>query len=335
MSPIGPISPVDWFGARVSKEIWLGPLLGNNRSYLIRRCADLVAQGRSDTFLYIAASHPLLELVTEQILDGAKNRGLWGELPVYLFRVFLRQILSKAVDEQTGESLPPRVPIDREELPLQRSLVAQILARLTAQGQLKAIGPLAHREGCVNTITTLIGEIERAAKSPREVAAIIAARTSDLPRDMGKSPKGTIREVVHPQIDFDKEVSLIYATYTDLLNRSQLTEEDADQLRALAVLNGELDGRNWHSPVLEGVQLLILDGFFDFTPVQGEILQRLIPQIPEVVVNLNHDERNQEIFLPFQETIDRLSAIAPFIEKRSDEGIVPTAGALSERSEER
>jgi len=50
----------------VSKEIWLGPLLGNNRSYLIERCADLVAQGKSDTFLYIAASHPLLELVTEQ-----------------------------------------------------------------------------------------------------------------------------------------------------------------------------------------------------------------------------------------------------------------------------
>ena len=84
----------------MSKEIWLGPLLGNNRAYLIRRCADLVAQGKSDTFLYIAASHPLLELVTEQILDGAKNRGLWGELPVYLFRGFVRQILSKAVDKQ-------------------------------------------------------------------------------------------------------------------------------------------------------------------------------------------------------------------------------------------
>ena len=317
----------------MSKEIWLGPLLGSNRSYLIRRCADLVAEGKSDTFLYIAASHPLLELVTEQILDGAKNRGLWGELPVYLFRGFVRQILSKAVDEQTGLGLSPRVPIDREELPLKRSLVAQILARLTALGQLKAIGPLAHREGCVNTIATLIGEIERAAKSPQEVAAIIATRASDLPSDTGKSPKGKNQEVVHPQIDFDKEVSLIYATYSDLLNRFQLTEEDADQLRALRVLNGELDGRNWESPLLKDVQLLVLDGFFDFTPVQGEILQRLIPQVPEVVVNLNHDERNQEIFLPFQETIDRLSAIVPFTAKRSEEEIVATLGALSELRE--
>jgi len=308
----------------VSKEIWLGPLLGNNRSRLIERCADLVAQGKSDTFLYLAASHPLLELVTEQILDGAKNPGLWGELPVYLFRGFVRRILSTAVDEQTGDRIAPRVPIDREELPLKRSLVSQILARLTAMGQLKAIGPLAHREGCVNTIATLIGEIERAAKSPVEVAAIIAARRSDLAPQKDAAKRG-----VHSQTDFDQEVALIYATYSDLLNRHQLTEEDADQLRALGVLNGELDGRNWKSPVLNDVQLLVLDGFFDFTPVQGEILQRLIPQITDVVVNLNHDERNQEIFLPFQETIGHLLAIAPFVEKRSEEETVPTPGALS------
>ncbi len=312
----------------LSKEIWLGPLLGNNRSELIRRCADLVAEGKSDTFLYLAASHPLLELVTEQILDGARNRGLWGELPVYLFRGFVRQVLSRAIDEQTGDRLVPRVPIDREELPLKRSLVSQILARLSAMGQLKAIGPLAHREGCVNTIATLIGELERTAKSPPEVAAIIATRSSDLAGDTGKTRTGHSLEVVHSQVDFDEEVALIYATYSDLLNRHQLTEEDADQFRALQVLNGEVGGRNWKTPSLSKVQLLVLDGFFDFTPVQGEILQRLIPQIPEVVVNLNHDERNPEIFLPFQETIERLSGIAPFDLKRSDETF-PTRGALA------
>jgi ATP-dependent helicase/DNAse subunit B len=309
------------------KEIWLGPLLGNNRFELIRRCADLVAQGKSDTFLYLAASHPLLELVTEKILDGARNRGLWGELPVYLFRGFVRQVLSKAVDEQTGDRLAPRIPIDREELPLKRSLVSQILARLTAMGQLKAIGPLAHREGCINTIATLIGEIERAAKSPAEVAAIIATRTSDLAPDISKTPNN--QQVVHSQNDFDQEVALIYATYSDLLNRYQLTEEDADQLRALQVLNGELDGQGWNIPFLSNVQLLVLDGFFDFTPVQGEILQRLIPRFPEVVVNLNHDQRNPEIFVPFKETIERLSAIAPFVEKHGIEATISTRGALS------
>ncbi len=316
----------------MSKEIWLGPLLGHNRSRLIQRCADLVREGKANTFLYLAASHPLLELATEQILDGVKNRGLWGELPVYLFRGLVRRILSTAVDEQTGHRLAPRVPIDRDELPLKRSLVSQILARLTATGQLKAIGPLANREGCVNTIATLIGEIERAAKSPADLARIIAARTSDLMPESSKTPRARERGA-HSQIDFDQEVALIYATYSDVLNRHQLTEQDADQLRALAILGGELDGQSLQLPWLADVQLLVLDGFFDFTPVQGEILKRLIPQIPEVVVNLNHDERNQEIFVPFQETIDRLSAMMPFVEKRSAEEIVPTLGSLSQLRE--
>ncbi len=313
---------------RVSREIWLGPLLGDNRIRLIRRCAELVAQGKSDTFLYLAASHPLLEIVTQTVLDGVENRGVWGELPVYLFRGFVRRVLATAVDE-SGHTLAPRVLIDREELPLKRSLVSQILSRLMATGKLQAIGPLANREGCVSTIATLIGEIERAAKSPAEVAEIIAARTSDLASQPGQASRKKTERVLHTQNDFDQEVALIYETYSEMLNRHLLTEADADQLRALSVLKGEVDGRAVRIPWLADVELLVLDGFFDFTPVQGEILQRLIPQVPDVLVNLNHDERNPEIFLPFQETIAHLSSIAPFAEKRNGGELIPTTGALS------
>ncbi len=311
----------------MSKEIWLGPLLGDNRSKLIERCAEFVSQGRPERFLYLAASHPLLELVTEGILDGQRNAGVWGELPVYLFRGFVRRIISTAVNDD-GTRLSPRTPIDREELPLKRSLVSQVLSRLVSAGQLKAIAPLANREGCVNTITTLIGEIERAAKTPAEVAQIIKARSEDLSPG-SPSPSDPITRGLHRQIDFDREVALIYETYSGLLERHQLTEADADSLRALTILNREPRDMRATLPWLGGVQLLVLDGFFDFTPVQGEILRRLIPDIPDVIVNLNYDERNTEIFLPFQDTIDHLAAIAPFEKKLIAEELVPTAGALS------
>ena len=312
----------------VSKEIWLGPLLGDNRARLVRRCAEFVSQGKPDQFLYLAASHPLLELVTEGILDGPTNPGVWGELPVYLFRGFVRRILSTAVNED-GTRLSPRTPIDREELPLKRSLISQILARLMAAGQLKAIAPLANREGCVNTITTLIGEIERAAKTPDEVSQIIKTRTEDQAQDeISTTSPDTFTRDLHRQVDFDREVALIYATYAQLLDRYQLTEADADSLRALSILDGELEGRAVQVPWLRNVQLLVLDGFFDFTPVQGEILRRLVPAVPEVLVNLNHDERNPEIFLPFQETIDHLAGIAPFEKKWIGADVVDTGGAL-------
>src|SRR6185295_18828658 len=102
----------------MSKEIWLGPVLGTHRERLLARCAEYLAKGETNRLLYIAASHPLLDLATEKVLDGKQARGVWGEFPFYLFRGFVRRILTSAV-----EPLPPRVPIDREELPLRLSLI--------------------------------------------------------------------------------------------------------------------------------------------------------------------------------------------------------------------
>ena len=286
------------------KEIWLGPLLNNNRALLIERCVKLVANNQSDAFIYLAASYPLLESVTQQILDGNRNRGVWGELPVHLFRGFVRRILYSAVDDR-GNGLPPRIPIDRDELPLKRSLISQVLLQLLATNKLKAFAPLAGREGCVNSVATLLGEIERAAKTPAELIEILEARSRDI--EKGGTEKRGIT-----QLDFDREVETIYSTYTDLLNRNHFTEEDLDQLRALWVLRGLIDDRGVRVPWLANVELFIIDGFFDFTPVQGEILRQLIPRVPDVVVNLNHDDSNPEIFLPFQETIGLLQSMATF-----------------------
>jgi len=285
-------------------EIWLGPLLNDNRAQLIERCAKFVANNQSDAFIYLAASHPLLEVVTQKILDGTRNRGVWGELPVHLFRGFVRRVLYSAIDEK-GHGLPPRIPIDRDELPLKRSLISQVLLNLLATNKLKALAPLATRDGCVNSVSTVLGEIERAARTPAELIDILTARARDL-------EKGTNGSRGVTQVDFDNEIALIYSTYTDLLNQNHFTEEDADQLRALQILRGFIDEHSMQVPWLSKVQLFIVDGFFDFTPVQGEILRQLIPRFPETIVNLNHDDSNPEIFVPFDETIGQLQSIAKF-----------------------
>src|SRR5438270_3592206 len=81
----------------LSKEIWLGPVLGTNRQRLLARCAEYLAKGQADRLLYIAASHPLLDLVTEELLDGSETHGVWGDFPIYLFRGFVRRVLANAV----------------------------------------------------------------------------------------------------------------------------------------------------------------------------------------------------------------------------------------------
>src|ERR1041384_4794151 len=81
-------------------------------------------------------------------------------------------------------------------------------------------------------------------------------------RDLEK--KGEARGIT--QLDFDRAVALIYSTYSELLDQNHFTEEDAEQLRALWVLRGLIDERLVRLPWLRNVKLLIIDGFFDFTP---------------------------------------------------------------------
>ena len=323
------------------KEIWLGPVLGTQRESLLARCAHYVAKGDAERLLYIAASHPLLDLATQEILDGQNSRGVWGEFPFYLFRGFVRRVLSSAIVSEAFVSEPravatgskdnvgnskgspdpvatargsdtglrPRVPIDREELPLRHSLISQIIKQLAEARQLPAIHRLANRDGCVTTVASLIGELQRAGKTAEEFRAVIGSRDDEVqsPKSKVQSPKS--------QSDFDRDVALIYAKYSEALDRFELTDEDADQLRALEILRGEVGQTAW----LENVELLVLDGFFDFTPVQGEMLRLLIPRIPNVIVNVNRDARNEQIFQPFQSTIEQLKSIAKFELKSSDD----------------
>jgi len=342
----------------VAREIWLGPVLGNNRERLLRRCAEYVSRGQAERLLYIAASHPLLDLVTDKLLDGKQAAGVWGEFPVYLFRGLVRRILSGAIvsearprgpqpgslagvgrsgratnatqplltrglptsatDARTEKPLPPRIAIDREELPLRKSLISQIIKQLGAAGRLRAIKPMANRDGCVNTIASLIGELQRAGKTPAEFQNAIEERAAESGIEVPEQSGQTIISP-RPQLDFDREVALIYAAYAEALDRFNLTDEDADQLRALQILRGEVDGNAVSLPWLDQVELLVLDGFFDFTPVQGEILKHLIPLVPNAIVNLNSDARNTDIFRPFQSTIEHLESIADFEIKTSAE----------------
>ena len=342
----------------MAREIWLGPVLGNNRERLLARCAEYVSKGQAERLLYIAASHPLLDLVTEKLLDGKQARGVWGEFPIYLFRGLVRRILAGAIvsearlrgpqpgspagvgrlgratnateplltrglltlapDESTDGSLPPRIAIDREELPLRRSLISQIIKQLGAAGKLSAIKPLANRDGCVNTIASLIGEFQRAGKTPDEFQVAVEQRAAESSEASGSEAPSSANSP-RSQLDFDREVALIYAAYDQALDRFNLTDEDADQLRALQVLRGEVDGRSISLPWLNQVDLLVLDGFFDFTPVQGEILRQIIPVVPNVIVNLNGDAANEDIFRPFQSTIEHLESIAEFERKTNEE----------------
>lgn len=314
------------------KRIWLGPVLGTTRERLISRCLDelkavqsapgdplacqnpMAATSSPDgglgdyKFLYLAASRPLLNVVAEQLIEDSTDNGLWGPIPVHLFRGFVSRVLASAVDEITGMPLIPRTPIDREEFPAKRSLLSRIMKAQTQAGQINRIAPLSEHDGCINSVSSLLGEIERAGLDAAGLEAVLASRAPSFHEPI--TGEASTRAV--GQVEIDREIWSIYTAYETALTAFDLTEEDADQLRALNVLRGELAGRSVQVPWLARLRLLILDGFFDFTPIQGEIIRLLVGRVPDVIVSLNWDLRNSQIFRPFQETIDRLRSMAEF-----------------------
>jgi ATP-dependent helicase/DNAse subunit B len=201
----------------------------------------------------------------------------------------------------------------------------------------------------------LIGELQRAGKTPDEFARAIAQREQEMSQVQSSKPKvpseNSQSQIPNSkfhsstsQMDFDREVALIYEKYAAALDQNGLTDEDADQLRALQVMRGDVaqvvnlrrleqgteqsqvNNLRYSAPWLDQIDLLVLDGFFDFTPVQGEILKYLIPRIPNLIANVNHDKQNAQIFQPFASTIEHLQSISDFEIEQHDESI--SAGTL-------
>ncbi len=319
--------------ATVEHTIWRGPLLGSQRQELLKAVrAYLQQELRSGvpvgghSVIYLAASRPLLKAVSVNILDGQTVPGVFEGLPVYLFNGLLRQLLRTARVEYgaTGwQKAAYRRDISGEEYPLRRPLIAQLMRQLARQDQLPAFDQLATARGCVASVTRLIGEITRAGKTAAEFTRIVEERIARLQESLPPPPSPQSAGQVY---GYERDVAQIMRCYATALNggipensphqshtdqppaaaKEKFTESDADYLRAMAALDGSLDGLPCQTPLLDRVKWLIVDGFFDLTPVQGEILRRLIKRIPRVTFNFDDDTDNPPVFAAVHETIAKI-----------------------------
>jgi ATP-dependent helicase/DNAse subunit B len=329
----------------VARQVLLGPILNANRDMLVERCRTLLREGRGREFVYLAASKPLLDRVTDELLEG-DIAGTIEPLNVYLLSGFSRRVLAGARYVDGGGPLPYFQSIDREQRPLQKPLLARIMARLSESGELKSFGALARTEGVIASMSALIGEIQRAAKTAAEFRDVVVRRESldreskptrepiaseDEPEtDATGNPEDVERRREARRIaalDYDKDTALIYEWYEALLDKHNLTDASRDYLRALSVLRGEFAGREVRVPFLDEARMLVVDGFFDMLPVHAETITVLLPRFEEVLVNLNYDTRNPEVFAPFRDVVERFTVTERF-ERLETDLVKPVADGL-------
>ncbi|MDO8136508.1 MAG: exodeoxyribonuclease V subunit gamma [Candidatus Brocadiales bacterium] len=110
----------------------------------------------------------------------------------------------------------------------------------------------------------------------------------------------------------EKCLSLVeaYSLFQAALEEKKLRDEDDLLNLALETLERDDEGARCNVPLLSEKELLLVDGFHDFTPVEFRILETLIQRIPRVYITLLFDpkERNSPIFERSREVYDHLAA---------------------------
>ncbi len=155
-------------------------------------------------------------------------------------------------------------------------LLRRVLRELAAAGMLPTFVRVAHKPGFVTNIGILIAEAQDAGVTPQQLTA--AAVTP-----------------------YDAELGAIYAAYTTELERRGL----ADIARRLELARAALQ----HNPrLLAGVQLLVVDGFDQFTPLQLQLLSQMKHYIEQTIVTLTGSAEERPAHRRFARTRQQIIA---------------------------
>lgn len=172
-----------------------------------------------------------------------------------------------------GLELPPASPT------LRARLLRAELRRLAAAGDIPRLAPAAHKPGLAAELLALIDELQAARVTP---AALAAA-------DVGP---------------YDGELAAIYAAYRSRLAQIGHADEAGRTERAIAALRA--DGR-----LLAGLELLVVDGFDQLTPLQIALLRALAGRAARTRITLTGGPAERPAQIRFARTLRALTAALP------------------------
>ncbi len=257
-------------------EILTGPACSGKTSTLLQwyRAAILKAQAeqRPGHTLWLSPTHRVCEQVKQQLWSKSATVILAPQ--VMTFDGFADRILQ--FSDKVTRPLPPV---------MQRVLVRHLIDDQVATGRLKYFGGIANTSGFLDVVLGLIAELKREEAWPQHFQDACARRGAS-----------------HSDI----ELGSIYAAYQKQLE----TQNRYDAEGRFWSARDRLDAGFWQ-PFPE-FELVIVDGFSDFTHTQYEILGLLTKRSSRVVVALPHEETTlrPDLFAKPKIAIERLCKVA-------------------------
>ncbi|HSH35546.1 PD-(D/E)XK nuclease family protein [Schnuerera sp.] len=163
--------------------------------------------------------------------------------------------------------------IDEE---LKEVLISKILKELKDENRLKYYKKVSNKKGFIRSLIRIIGEIKRSLVTTE----MYFKRCPDEP--------------------FFTEIGLIYEKYEKQLNRFRLIDREGSFFKSLTLLRKD-------KSFFDGLDYIIIDGFFDFRPQEQEILKEITKTNCPIYINMpfNKDE-NYHTLLKTIEILERL-----------------------------
>jgi ATP-dependent helicase/DNAse subunit B len=154
-------------------------------------------------------------------------------------------------------------------------LLRLIVNEMERAGELEVFGRIAHTPGFIRVLSSFIDELKQLLAEPLTFADAAAN-------------------------DYDREIGRIYDRYQYLLQHYDLVDTEGEGW----VARDELENNRY---LARDVELLIVDGYDQFNPLQADLLTQLAARVGETLVTLTGvPGREATIGKRFQRALDRL-----------------------------
>lgn len=164
-------------------------------------------------------------------------------------------------------------PVRRLSSLMRHRILRQLLSELLAEGRLNFFDRIAETRGFASILLELIDELKQ-----NKIEAADLAKLAGSPKD--------------------KDIAAIYQRYQDTLRESDLADVEGEGWLALATLQRR-------NAIAAAVDLLLVDGYDQFTPVQAQLLAELSRALSRAHITLTAPPDEESAHLPSRSALAR------------------------------
>jgi len=215
------------------------------------------------------------EYITSQLLQRSP-RGVLVSPQITTFAGLAGRILSASQDSAKSIS-----PFGRY------NLLRSIITQLNDIGKLPTFSPVCQTTGIVTAVDRAIAELKRAAVDENDLEYALCDT-------VGKS----------------RDLLTVYTLYQQRLREMELFDVEGQMWCGRDNLKNFPDDAPNEKIGLDGIDVIIIDGFTDFTPTQLETLTLLVPRVKGMLITIPFvEDRRERMWFWTRRTLERVRTI--------------------------